>query len=112
MELYTYKAYITDVYDGDSFTADIDLGLNAWLRGMKLRLARVDTPELRGDEREFGLQVRDYVRTKILHKEVIIKTDKDRTGKYGRYIAEVIVEDLNLNNHLLEIGMAQPYKSN
>lgn len=111
MELYTYKAYITDVYDGDSFTADIDLGLNVWLRGIKLRLANIDTPELRGDEKGLGLKARDYVKEKILHKEVCIKTEKDRTGKYGRYIAEVIVEDLNLNQHLVEVGLAQPYSS-
>lgn len=111
MELYTYNAIVTDVYDGDSFTVDIDLGLNVWLRGVKLRLARIDTPELRGDEREVGIQVRDYVRMRLLNKKVVIKTDKDKTGKYGRYIAEVMVGDLNFNNHLLEIELAKPYSS-
>jgi micrococcal nuclease len=111
MELYTYKAIVTDVYDGDSFTVDIDLGLNVWLRGVKLRLARIDTPEIQGDEREIGLQVRDYVRMRLLNKEVVLKTDKDKTGKYGRYIAEVMVGDLNFNNHLLEIELAKPYSS-
>lgn len=109
MELYTYKAQVVGVHDGDSFTADIDLGLSVWLRGVKLRLAYINTPEVRGDNKEFALRVRDYVRELILNKEVFIKTEKDRTEKYGRYIAEVIVDGLNINKHLLELGMAQPY---
>ena len=51
---YKYKALITGVYDGDSITVDIDLGMNIWKKNVKLRLARVDTPEIRGIEKETG----------------------------------------------------------
>ena len=73
MELYTYKAIVSDVYDGDSCTVDIDLGFGIWARGVKLRLANIDTPELRGENREQGKQVRDYVRNLILNKQVVVK---------------------------------------
>lgn len=106
---YIYKAHVVDVYDGDTITVDIDLGLNTWIKGVKLRLARIDTPELRGTEREEGLRVRDYVRDMILDKDVIIQTFKDATGKYGRYIVEVTINETNLNDHLLENGMAIEY---
>ena len=106
---YIYKAHVTDVYDGDTITVDIDLGLNTWIKDVKLRLARIDTPEIRGDEREEGLRVRDYVRDMILDKDVIIQTFKDKTGKYGRYIVEVLIDETNLNDHLLENGMAEEY---
>lgn len=107
---YTYKAYVVSVYDGDTITVDIDLGMDTWKKNVKLRLARIDTPEVRGEERADGLVARDYVRATILDKEVIVKTSKDKTGKYGRYIAEVILEDgMNLNDHLLELGMAKEY---
>lgn len=109
MELYIYKAHVTSVYDGDTITVDMDLGMSTWLHGVKLRLANINTPELRGDERGLGLKARDFVRELILDKDVIIKTDKDHKGKYGRYIAEVIIDDLNLNEHLIEVGLAQPY---
>lgn len=107
---YIYKALVTGVYDGDTITVDIDFGMNIWRRDVKLRLARIDTPELRGEERPKGLLVRDYVRDLILNKYVIIKTIKDSTGKYGRYLAEVFINDLHLNNHLVEKGMAVKYK--
>lgn len=58
---YFYKAVVRDVYDGDSCTVDIDLGFGIWMKGQKLRLMGIDTPELRGSEREEGLKVRDYV---------------------------------------------------
>ena len=38
--LYNYKAIVTSVYDGDTCTVDIDLGLHSWIRGEKLRLAK------------------------------------------------------------------------
>jgi micrococcal nuclease len=106
---YTYKALVVGVYDGDTITVDIDLGMDTWKKNVKLRLARIDTPELRGEEKESGKRVRDYVRVTILNKEVVVKTSKDKTGKYGRYIAEVLIDDMNLNDHLLELNMATEY---
>jgi endonuclease YncB( thermonuclease family) len=46
--LYTYKAQITEVYDGDTVTADIDLGFHTWRRDEKLRLYEINAPEMRG----------------------------------------------------------------
>lgn len=106
--MYEYKATITSVYDGDTVTAQVDLGFSIGFK-TKFRLARIDTPELRGSEREQGLIVRDLVREKILGKEVTVKTNKDKTGKFGRYIAEIIIDGLNLNQWLLDNGHAQPY---
>jgi micrococcal nuclease len=105
---YVYRAKIVSVYDGDTMTAIVDLGFKATLE-MKLRLLYIDTPELRGDELEEGRRVRDLVREMVLGKDVIIRTEKDRSGKYGRYLAEVFIDDINLNMFLLENGHAKPY---
>ena len=105
---YVYKAKITEVYDGDTCTAKVDLGFSITFE-IKLRLANIDTPEIRGEERPEGLRVRDLVREMILGKEVIIETFRDTTGKYGRYIADIYIDDLHLNNWLLESGNAKPY---
>jgi micrococcal nuclease len=107
-DFYTYKANIIDVYDGDTCTAKVDLGFNVDFT-IKLRLLGIDTPELRGEERESGLVVRDLVREKILGKDVVIKTSLDKTGKYGRYLAEIYLDEVNLNEWLLENGHAKPY---
>ena len=87
--LYQYKAIVTSVYDGDTCTVDIDLGLHTWVRGEKIRLMRIDAPEVRGKSRAKGLRSRDYLRDLILDKEIIIGTFKDKRGKYGRYLGEI-----------------------
>ena len=106
---YKYKAHVTGVYDGDTITVDIDLGMDMWKKNVKIRLNRIDTPEMRGPEKIVGKQVRDYVRVLVLDQDVVLITIKDKTGKYGRYLAEVIVGDMNLGDHLLELGMATEY---
>ena len=90
--LYNYKAVVQSVYDGDTCTVDIDLGLSTWVRSEKLRFYRINAPELRGAEREAGLRARDFLRSQIEGKEVFIQTIKDRKEKFGRYLAELWLE--------------------
>ena len=78
--MYNYKAKIIDVYDGDTVTAMVDLGF-LHFQEMKLRLYGIDTPELRGEEREQGIIVRDILREMVLGKEVTIRSYKDKQGK-------------------------------
>ncbi|ODC01215.1 nuclease [Candidatus Thiodiazotropha endoloripes] len=104
---YTYRATITGVYDGDTVTADIDLGLSTWVHGEKLRLHRIDAPEVRGAERPAGLESRDWLREKVLGKTVIIQTIKDRKGKYGRYLAEIWLNRQNVNDLIVAAGHAE-----
>ena len=105
-QLYTYKAYITAVYDGDTVTANIDLGMGVWKNKEKLRLHRINAPEVRGDSKEQGMVSRDWLRDRILDKHVIVRTTHDKKGKYGRYLAEVWHEGENLSDLLVTKGLA------
>jgi len=110
--LYQYKAFVTKVYDGDTITVEIDLGFKTLVKGEKIRLRRINAPEVRGDQREAGLKSRDYLRVIILNKEIILETIKDKKGKYGRYLGEVFHKQkdgewLNINNKLVEEGFAE-----
>jgi len=104
--MYEYKARIVKVYDGDTVTAVVDLGFNVSVTE-KLRLHGLDTPEIRGEERPDGLISRDRLRERILDQEVTIKTFKDKKGKYGRYIAEIYLEEENINEWLITEGLAE-----
>jgi len=106
MELYYYKAKIISVYDGDTVTALVDLGFNITTK-IKIRLSGIDTPEIRGSEREDGLVSRDFLRSLVLDKEIILQTFKDKTGKYGRYIGVLHLDGQNINELLVETGHAQ-----
>tara|TARA_R110002060_G_scaffold49061_2_gene60052 strand:- start:759 stop:1082 length:324 start_codon:yes stop_codon:yes gene_type:complete len=107
--LYEYKAQVISVYDGDSITVDIDLGFGIFMKGQKIRLLGIDTPEIRGDERPEGLIARDALRARIVGQSIIIKTHKDTKGKYGRWLGEVILGSENINKWLLTEGYAKPY---
>jgi micrococcal nuclease len=114
--LYNYKAIVVSVYDGDSITLDIDLGFNIWMRNQKVRLYGIDTPEIRGEERNEGLIARDRLRELILNKEVILTSYKDKSGKYGRWLGTIFLKDKdnsweNINQLLLAEGLAENYIS-
>jgi len=113
--LYNYKAIVTSVYDGDTCTVDIDLGLSVWLRGEKLRLNRINAPELKGVERPKGILSRDFLKEKIEGKEITIETIKDKKGKFGRYLAEIWIKDkkgesININDLIVSEGFARYQK--
>ncbi len=116
-KLYFYKAHVTKVYDGDTCHVDIDLGLHTWIHVEKIRLARINTSELRGDEREQGLKSRDYLRELILDKDIFLETIKDKKGKYGRYLGDIWLlneqnEYINVNDKMITEGYAEPYGKN
>jgi len=108
--MYEYRAFVRKVYDGDTVTVDIDLGFDVVLKNQKIRLVRINAPEVRGKERQEGLKSRDALRAKIGNKWIKIKTQKDKKGKYGRWLGEIWLEDTNVNDWLLSEGLAIPYK--
>ena len=114
---YTYKARIHSIYDGDTIRADLDLGMGIW-KHESLRLYGINTPEIRGEEREEGLEAKAFVQSVLEdpHMECVIKTHKDKKGKYGRLLAEVFYGSIehgmmNLNQQLIELGYAEPYEA-
>ena len=106
---FVYRCRILGWYDGDSPTVDIDLGFNHWMLNQKVRLYGVNTPELRGEERSEGLEVRDLVRKWApAGSDAIIRTHKDEQGKYGRWLAEIFMpgEMTSINHRLVAAGLA------
>ena len=109
-ELFHYTAWVQSVYDGDTCRVDIDLGLGIWLRNEKLRLVRINAPEMTGPDKALGTASRDFLRELIDGREIIIETLKDRRGKYGRYLAEIWIGQegvwINVNDALVAAGHA------
>jgi|TARA_R110001599_G_scaffold71320_5_gene199105 micrococcal nuclease len=108
--MYEYRAFVRKVYDGDTVTVDIDLGFDTILKAQKIRLTKINAPEIRGDQREAGLKSRDALRTKIGNKWIKIKTQKDKKGKWGRWLGEIWLEEECVNDWLLNEGLAELYK--
>jgi len=113
--MYEYKIKkIKKIYDGDTMTVIIDLGFGVYKTEI-LRLIGIDAPELRGEEREDGLIVRDWLRNRLYKavaegKEIIIRTTQDKKGKYGRYLAEIFIGDTSINMEMLNEGLVEKYE--
>ncbi len=113
--LYNYKAIVKSVYDGDTCNVDIDLGLHTWIKDEKLRLNRINAPEITGKQKKSGVKSRDFLRSIILDKTVFIQTIKDKKEKYGRYLAEIWIIDekeklINVNDLMVNKGFAKYQK--
>lgn len=112
---YVYDAFVTSVYDGDTITANIDLGFGVELKKQKIRLIGIDTPEVRGEEREQGLVSRDRLRHLILDKHIILQTTRDKKGKYGRWLGAIWPDmegfhlgyGVSINEQLVREGLAE-----
>lgn len=110
--LYHYRAIFRSNYDGDTVTLDLDLGLNVWLNQLKVRLFGIDTPELRArdeEEKEAARIARDFVARRIpKDSEVVVKTHKDKTGKYGRLLGTIYLPTgESINQLLVDQGLAK-----
>lgn len=111
---YIYSAKIISVYDGDTFKAEVDLGFRSSII-IDIRLFGVDAPEIKGEERDQGLIVKEFVENLILNKDVIIKTYKDPKDSFKRWLAEVQYDfgeeyPNDLSSLLLIKGFAVPFK--
>ena len=65
----------------------------------------------KGDHKEDGKAAGDFLRQRVLNKNVIIQTIKNPSGgdkqeKYGRYLGVIWLDGVNVNDLLLEKGYA------
>ena len=108
---YEYSAIVISVYDGDTITVSVDLGFHI-SQTMSVRLARINSPEVRGGSSTEGLEARDYLRSILLGKKVTLVTYKDGKEKYGRYLADVYLSEPRVfncvNDMMVAKGFAQP----
>jgi micrococcal nuclease len=98
---YIYRALVIDVIDGDTIRADVDLGFSIRSRQV-FRLLGLNTPEMVGVNKAQGMKAKAELADRILGREVIIRTVKDKKEKYGRYLATVFLDDLDVNAWMAE----------
>ena len=92
---------IQSCYDGDTCTTT---------NGEKIRLACIDTPELKGKRADPipAEKARDFLNNLLINEEVSIRRiTKDR---YGRTVAELFNGNINIQKLLVDKGYGQIYK--
>jgi micrococcal nuclease len=112
--MYEYGCKVTRVVDGDTIDVDLDLGFDIIYK-CRVRLYGIDTPESRTrnkDEKARGKLAAKFLQDAISNgKHVILQTQlKDSKGKFGRVLASVIVDEIDINQQMIENYMAVKYK--
>ena len=109
--MYEYKCKVTRVVDGDTVDVIIDLGFDISYSS-RVRLFGIDTPESRTrdkDEKARGLISKDFLKSYLDKGGVVIRTRKDKKGKFGRILGEMVVEDININELMIKEHHAVKY---
>lgn len=113
-QLYTYKAYVKNIIDGDTLWVNIDCGFKIWVK-QKIRLRGVDAPGITSPK---GAQAYKFVCKELKGLPFIIIKSHGR-GKYGRYLVDifylkgeenplvVLNKGMFLNQRLLDEGLGE-----
>jgi len=109
-EAYLYRGKVLKVVDGDTVDVQIDLGFALSFK-QRFRLYAINAPELRGEHKEAGKKSKEFLKGLIHGKDVLIRTYKDRQGKYGRYLAYIYSYDdeVCINDVMVKEGHAVKY---
>ena len=105
MKLYTYKAKLLRVVDGDTIDVMIDLGFDTF-RKIRVRMLGYNAPEIwraSGEELEKGLTAKKYLQEQFDKYGYDLIVESQSYDRYGRTLAYVTSTDGNVNyNYLLE----------
>jgi len=117
-----YNATLIECYDGDTCTFNIHFGLGVVLAKQTVRFCDINAPEIRPlKTRQEATKVRDNVvylirsarkvQLRIPQKRNCDDPDTcDDKGKYGRWLAYIIIDGNNLNQMLLDNGLVDEWK--
>ena len=94
------SVFIASCYDGDTCRTNTE---------ERIRLACIDTPELRGKRAnpKPATAARDYLRSLVVGREVGIR--RITTDRYDRTVAELFVDGTNVQQKLVASGHAEIY---
>lgn len=110
---YTRKAIVRKVIDGDTLELFVDNGYRRW-SVERIRLSRIDAPEIRGIERASGLISKQFV-ANLLPEDTRVIIHSEKEDGFGRWLCELwyfTSEGLqqNLSDKMLEIALATTYE--
>lgn len=112
--MYTYKAKLIKVIEGDTIDASVDLGFDINIR-LRIKMYGIITPDPRSkdlNEQEKAINVKSKL-LELIGNDFIVETIHNKRGKYGRTMGIVYIkhegELVNVNQLLISQGLAQEH---
>lgn len=92
-DLYRYAATVVRVIDGNTISADVDLGFGVWYHKTEIRLKGVKVPTIAEDTAK-GVAAHKFLNEIMKDQErILIQTYYDPTGKYDGWYGKVSIWD-------------------
>lgn len=104
MDFFTYKGKVAKIVDADTVDVIIDLGFEVYKK-VRCRLIGINAPELNTDA---GKVAKDFLISVLPINDPVIVVSKDY-DKYGRSVAEIYHNEVNINKMLIDKGHAVVY---
>ena len=105
------RGKVIKVYDGDTITIASKLPYkSSQMYRFSVRLRGIDSPEIKSKslaEKDLAMNSKMALSNLILEKNVDLKNIS--TEKYGRILADVYIDNVNVNTWMLENKLALPY---
>ncbi len=103
-------------YDGDTCYVNVWYLDNSIPKQEKIRLLNLDTPEISKPkcekEKDLAYKARYFINNLIINsKEIKIITNYDR-GSYGRILADIEIDQLNVSELLIKNNLGVMYDKN
>ncbi|MGM1416344.1 thermonuclease family protein [Bacillus cereus group sp. BceL300] len=105
-------ATVLEVIDGDT----IDVNVGTVFFGMclstniRVRFAKIDAPEVHGQEAEMGLKTKEWLKERIQGQHIYL--DLHGKDKYGRYLADVYtMNNEDVGQEMLQAGLVELYSA-
>ena len=99
-----FTAHVEKVHDGDTITVSCDFRDFSF----PIRFLGTNAPELNEDG---GHESRNWLETLLLNQDIEIEIDpKQRVGKWGRILGNIIFNGLNINEMSIREGWATTFE--
>ena len=103
-----------DAYDGDTVKLAFHLYNDPKndIVVFPCRLMGIDTPEMKGPEKDKAIIARDFLRNLILGKCIWAKFHTNESEKYGRLLTDIFLDEEcshNVNKMMIDNDFAKPY---
>jgi micrococcal nuclease len=109
---YCYPIELVSVYDGDTVTANVDVGFGWRKTKLKCRLFGIDTPEIRGSSKEekvLAYAAKAFLKELLEGADEVILNSVAKPDKYGRCLAVLWADGVDVSDLMIKEGHARPY---
>lgn len=101
---------VIKVYDGDTITIATKMPYDDNFYRFSVRIRGIDCPEIKSknsNEKLCAIMARDFLKEIIFNK--VAKLEEISYDKYGRILADVYVDDLNISELMISESLAVKY---